>query len=198
MLAREGRRASRKRSCARALLVKPSLHQPPRIPHVYTPSMDTKRKNIRLPNWNYATKACYHVTICTHNRKTFFATVSHTPIDGYRTELTHMGSLCRDAIELAAQEYNLVNVANYVIMPNHVHLLIEIHDDDSNTLLGRFVGFLKSKTTRMIRENGHPGMTIWQRGYYDHIIRDEDDYHRTWEYINNNPARWGEDKYFVR
>ena len=102
-----------------------------------------------------------------------------------------MGALCRDAIEQAAQEYNLVNVANYVIMPNHVHLLIEIHDDDSNTLLGRFVGFLKSKTTRMIRENGHPGMTIWQRGYYDHIIRDSNEMNHIAEYIENNVAEWG-------
>ena len=88
----------------------------------------------------------------------------------------------------------MVVVENYVIMPNHVHLLMAV--DESEVTLGRFIGFMKSYATRLVRM-AYPGMDLWQRNYYDHIIRDDENFFITWQYIDENPAKWATDDYYV-
>ena len=116
-----------------------------------------------------------------------------------------------------------IKLVNYVIMPNHVHLLIELMDEgreEEGTLrtaspttaspttappttalptaispmkatIPRIVRGMKSATSRKI------GFSIWQRSYHDHIIRNEADYRRIWQYIEENPVRWADDCYFT-
>lgn len=88
-----------------------------------------------------------------------------------------------------------VKLDNYVIMPNHIHMLIAI-DDCGRTLfaptISRIVKQFKGVVTKQI------GKSIWQRSFYDHIIRDEQDYVEKWNYIENNPARWLDDDLYVK
>ena len=83
----------------------------------------------------------------------------------------------------------------YIIMPNHIHLLIVINNGDgtlrtASPTIPRVIHGLKVVTTKQI------GYIIWQRGYHDHIVRKEDEYMGIWQYIDENPAKWAEDKYY--
>ena len=83
---------------------------------------------------------------------------------------------------------------NYVIMPNHIHLLLFLYCDNGRAMLvptvSRVIQQLKGAVTKRI---GHP---IWQSRFYDHVIRTERDYRDIYTYIDNNPARWSEDEYY--
>lgn len=95
--------------------------------------------------------------------------------------------------------YPYVSVEKYVIMPNHVHLLLRIREENGGApgssrptqTIPRLIGVLKRLTNRDIGEK------IWQTSYYDHIIRNEADYLRIWDYIDTNPAKWKEDEYYA-
>ena len=78
----------------------------------------------------------------------------------------------------------------YVIMPNHVHMILSLNED-SIIPLSQIVGSFKAGVSREI------GFSVWQRSFYDHIIRSEADYKRICEYIENNPAKWALDKYYT-
>ena len=86
-----------------------------------------------------------------------------------------------------------VFVDKYVIMPNHIHLIIVIKGGRAMhaPTVSNIIGQMKSFVTKRV------GIPIWQKSFYDHIIRDEADYLRIAEYMENNPAKWAEDKYFV-
>ena len=80
-------------------------------------------------------------------------------------------------------------------MPNHIHLLIEINNQTGghgDPPLQSIIGQLKSYTTHKY------GKQLWQRSYYDHIIRNEEDYLNVWEYINSNAQKWTGDKYYIK
>lgn len=91
--------------------------------------------------------------------------------------------------------YPTVQVEKYVVMPNHVHLLLTISEMGPARCpaptIPKIIGALKSISTRKA------GQAIWQRGYYDHIIRGSADYLRIWDYIDTNPAKWEEDEYYA-
>lgn len=92
--------------------------------------------------------------------------------------------------------YPGIVLEHYVIMPNHVHLLLRIGSGAgggpgaARPTVQTVVGGIKSITTRRI------GASIWQTSFYDHIIRDENDFLRIWTYIDTNPAKWAEDRYY--
>ena len=124
----------------------------------------------------------------------------HTPC-GYtppQVQLTPLGETVEKFIRSIPLAYRDVTVEAYVIMPNHVHLLISLDaekDADNGsaqprTSLHTVVRGLKSLVTRAC------GDSIWQTSYYDHIIRNEADELRILEYIQTNPARWAEDEYY--
>ena len=85
-------------------------------------------------------------------------------------------------------------------MPNHIHFICTI-DSPRETArvaptLGRIVGALKSLSANQCREKGLKGK-LWQRSYHEHVIRGEADYREIWEYIDTNPAKWAEDRYYT-
>ena len=112
--------------------------------------------------------------------------------------LTTIGEIAEKGIKGIEEHYNNVFTDNYVIMPNHIHLIISIdeneYDDDGRTMcaptVSRIMKQFKEFVTKQIGEN------IWQKSFYDHIIRDENDYKTKWEYIENNPNRWSEDELY--
>lgn len=103
-------------------------------------------------------------------------------------------------LQIMREIYADVRIDNYVIMPNHVHLLLTLCGRDgaprssppTNTL-SNFVTALKKFTNKAYGEN------IWQRSFHDHIIRDQKDYNARWQYIDENPKKWlmGKDEYYA-
>ena len=99
-----------------------------------------------------------------------------------------------------------VTIDRYVIMPNHVHLLAVIRGEntlweilkspaESRSLVSKLIGYIKMNTSKAIRQQ-YGDITVWQRGYYDHVIRNQEDYVALTEYIQTNPLRWELDKLY--
>lgn len=157
-----------------------------------------ERRNPRLKGYDYRAAGYYFVTFCTKERRQILSRIAPVGPDaliGPLLELTDCGRLTEDAIQSAVFLYSNVDIPNYVIMPNHVHLVVRIAEDGpmgaSGPTLGMVVRGIKTKVTRTI------GWSIWQKNFYDHIIRGEEDYLRIRNYIDTNPARWAEDKYYI-
>ena len=96
-------------------------------------------------------------------------------------------------------EYNPgIKIDKYVIMPNHIHAIVIItgEDRESKRTLNFAVGQFKSAVTKRIREKT-PGIEVWQRSFYDHVIRNQQGYERIWLYIEDNPRKWTEDEYYT-
>ena len=111
--------------------------------------------------------------------------------------LTPLGSIVRECLERLSDDAAGISVDKYVIMPNHIHVIICIDGEkggQSRPPLQRLMQRFKSITTRRAWNMGYT--KLWQRSYYDHAIRNDADYLRTWQYIHDNPARWAEDEYY--
>ncbi|MBR2582985.1 MAG: transposase [Oscillospiraceae bacterium] len=161
-----------------------------------------KRKQIRLADYDYSSPGSYFVTICTKDRRNILSdiAVGADALGGPCLTLTEIGQIVERYI-LSTGNIAGLSVDQYVIMPNHIHLLLQIGETDaaseggtsraSAPTLSDAVGALK----RLV--NREAGRNIWQRGYYEHVIRNEHDYREIWEYIENNPAKWAEDRYYT-
>ena len=161
--------------------------------------MEKSRKDLRLRNWDYSEVGCYFVTYCTHKHNLLFGTILEESNDSgsVKVSLSTAGLTCRATIENIPIRYPFVSLENYVVMPNHVHLLCSINgksEGNGRSLLSRIVGFAKSETTKELRKSGYVG-EVWQRGFYDHIVRNDADFERIFKYIDDNPAKWAEDKF---
>jgi len=160
------------------------------------------RKNIRLANWDYSSHGVYHVTICTHDKACLFGRIE-TPSEAQKRmdcsltpkmSLSELGRICESVIAQTEADYADITLLTHVVMPNHIHLLVSIKAQAA-TKLGSFVRTVKARTTTQARKLC-PNIAVWQRGYHDHIIRGEHDFEATWEYIENNPAKWADDTYY--
>ena len=165
--------------------------------------MSGQRRTTRLSSWDYSASGYYFVTICTKERTSLFGHIECSDqIDGMaKMALSEWGHLCTAAIETSNAECVQVDVDTFVVMPNHVHLLVFIHGGSGDgptyrSALSLFVGRFKAAVTKEIRKKV-PGKAVWQRGYYDHVVRGDSDYQRIWEYIQNNPIRWAQDVYHI-
>ena len=155
------------------------------------------RKPTRLPNFDYSTPGAYFITICTKDRKCILGNiVGGGALDAPQMQTNHIGKMVEKYI-LSGNKTPYVHVDKYVIMPNHIHMILLINNGASrassptNAVIPRFVSALKRFC------NQDTGFTIFQRSYHDHIIRNEQDYLRIWEYIDNNPVRWKEDCFYT-
>ena len=112
-----------------------------------------------------------------------------------RLQLSEIGSVVDKAIAKIPEIYIMVGVDRYIIMPNHVHLIMQINGAHCAPLrytptVSRVIKQCKEYVTKKI------GFSPWQRNYHDHVIRNQEDYNRIAEYIENNPFRWAEDRYY--
>ena len=155
------------------------------------------RKPNRLPHFDYNTPGAYFITICTKDRKNlFWEDVGASIARPQKTVLTRWGAIVDEGIRNIPKHYPAVSVDHYVVMPNHIHLLLQINtDEDGRAMLAptisRVVQQMKGIITKQI------GYSIWQKLFHDHVIRGEKDYLKIWEYIDNNPARWKEDCFYM-
>ena len=157
-----------------------------------------KRKIIRLQDYDYSQDVAYFITVCTRDRRCLFGEIVGDAHPGVpKAKLSELGHTVKTHIENIGVFYKGVTVQKYVVMPNHIHVLLLVsHERDARcasptkSVVAKVINALKSLTTRQF------GKPIWQRSYHDHIIRNEDEYQLIWQYINENPGKWADDKYF--
>ena len=157
-----------------------------------------KRKPNRLKDFDYSKPNAYFITICTKNKDLlFWETVGASIARPERSQLSLYGTVVEEAILNISKIYPMVSVDSYVIMPNHIHLLLQIHSDCNGRAMlaptiSKVVQQMKGYVTKRI------GVSIWQKLFHDHVIRDEEGYLKIWNYIEGNPSKWEEDCFYVK
>ena len=156
------------------------------------------RKSTRLGVHDYSEPGAYFVTICTKDKQKILgdvvgATIGRPP----KIILSRYGQMVDDAILNIPHHYPMITVDKYVVMPNHIHILLQIHTDMNGRAMpaptiSTVVQQMKGYVTKQA------GISFWQKLFYDHIIRDRCDYDAIWRYIDENPAKWNEDEFFVK
>jgi REP element-mobilizing transposase RayT len=112
--------------------------------------------------------------------------------------LTEIGEVVEAAINQIPEHYPFAQVDKYVIMPNHIHLIIILSNTDTHgrTLCAPTISQIMKQMKETVTK--HIGFSIWQKSFHDHIIRNEPDYLRIWEYVDTNPQKWEQDCYYSK
>jgi len=166
------------------------------------------RHSIRLSGYNYAQPNAYFVTMCSNQRECLFGEITDREM-----RLNEYGQIVHDAWLRSEEIRREIELDAFVVMPNHIHGIVIIHDVGADCIrplsrahgraplppaqhqrkphsLGSFIAGFKSATTRRINAiRDTPGLPVWQRNYYEHIIRNEDELHCIRQYIADNPMR---------
>ena len=140
-----------------------------------------QRKKIRAGEYDYSQCGAYFVTICTQNRRPILSNIVG---DDAHIVPKRYGQIAEKYLKNAAE------IEKYVIMPDHIHMLIRLEEQGAekrSPQASRIASIVRSIKTLTTKEIGEP---IFQRSYYDHVIRNQRDYNETWEYIENNPRKW--------
>ena len=154
-----------------------------------------KRKNPRLAGYDYSQNGAYFITICTKDMQCVLGSIVGTDDHiGPQVTLTNIGKVVN---KYAVQ---IPGIVNFVIMPNHVHLII-LKADDVNGPMWSSVPTSVSTNIRTFKTlvTKELGFSIWQSKFHDHIIRNEEDYLHHLQYIEENPRKWliGKDEYYA-
>ena len=158
-----------------------------------------KRKKGRLTGYDYSANGSYYITVCTKDKQHILGhSVGGGVLDAPYVRLSKYGAMVQDALLEMDTFYDDITINHYVVMPNHIHFILSICGEGgpprtpapTNARLPAFLSAWKRLT------NKKAGFSLWQRGYYDHIIRCESDYLRIWQYMDENPVRWTEDEYY--
>lgn len=159
------------------------------------------RKNLRLKNYDYSKNGAYFVTVCTHNRLSNLSRIN--VVEGFHALhevlLSPIGLEEDASINFINEKYNCVD--KYIIMPNHIHLIVKFTGDDRHgslslqDIIHKLKSFTTHKYNTMLDEKG---VHLWQRSYHEHIIRNETAYQKIWQYIDTNPAKWEDDEYYIK
>ena len=131
-----------------------------------------KRKANRLPGYDYSQNGGYFVTICTQDKKNILwgKNTNEGLQQGKPVVLSNIGTLVERAINNISKRHKGIVIDKYVIMPNHIHMILILGDYETSPSLSRIVRQFKERTSKQT------GYQIWQKSFYDRIIRDEDDY----------------------
>ncbi|MBR9916426.1 transposase [bacterium] len=174
------------------------------------------RQSMRLQGYDYSTPGFYFITICTNQKECLFGDV----ING-EMHMNECGVVASDYLKQIDTRYPNTIIHEHIVMPNHIHVIIEIvntipfvgaiHESPlqrnanpelyrnhcRKMLIPKIIGWYKMNTAKqinLIRKT--PGTKIWQRNYYDHIIRNEESLFYIREYIKNNPKNWNKDRFY--
>ncbi|MDR0414233.1 MAG: hypothetical protein LBH84_02300 [Prevotellaceae bacterium] len=190
--------------------------------------MEKFQNKYRIPSarakwWDYGRDGLYFITICTACRKCLLGNIVNSDM-----RLSPIGEIVRCEWDKSFKIRKELLCDTFVIMPNHIHAILRIDreagggDDDGGTggddavaaqgcapqrgvayrspkSISSFVAGFKSATTKLVNERWNtPKIVVWQPRFHDHIIRNDDEYRRIADYINNNPRRWTEDKFHAK
>ncbi|MFH1061568.1 MAG: transposase [Candidatus Omnitrophota bacterium] len=165
------------------------------------------RKKHRLKDYDYTQNGLYYVTICTYDRELLFVgprrDVAYTIY-----EINENGKIVQDEWTKIEQLRNNIVLDEYVIMPNHIHGIIIINDTATSRRgptgkfgkpisgsLSTIIGLFKTAVTKRINQKRNtPGKSVWQKSFYDHVIRNDTSLQNIREYIRNNPLTWDNDE----
>ena len=155
------------------------------------------RKPTRLPSFDYNRVGTYFLTLCTKEKRCILGQVQHagSEADQPTILLSPLGILVKNQILTMMNLYRNISVDHFIVMPNHIHLLISIQTEKAetspaNAVIPMFISTLKRFSDK------HAGDKLWQRSYHDHVVRNEQDYLRIWQYIDSNAAKWEMDCYY--
>ena len=158
------------------------------------------RRSIRLQGFDYSSAGAYFVTIVAWRREMLFGDV----VDG-EMKLNQIGEIVSDKWRWLESQYEYVELGAWIVMPNHFHGILIIHEHgrgDSRIAptqtkrkpLGRLIGAFKTVSTKHINLlRNTEGQVVWQRNYYEHIIRNEREWENIHSYIESNPSMWADD-----
>ena len=166
-----------------------------------------KRKSIRLLRYDYSQAGYYFITICAKDRRNLFGTIdvgtaryplklcfNGFPLCG-RLLSSEVGQIIEAEIKKIDEIYEGVEIIKYVIMPNHVHIIISLNNESGRPqavpTVSRIVNQFKGSISKKF------GYSIWQSRFHDHVIRNESEYQKIWQYIDENPIRWANDCYYT-
>ena len=151
-----------------------------------------QRRQLRLPHYDYALAGAYFITVCTHNCACIPGQI--------RNDVMHMnmfGHIVESCWNLLPDFYPRVSLDEFIVMPNHIHGVL-ILNSTKNPLahtISHIVRAFKSMSARRLNESrGAMGVPVWQRSYYEHIVRSDDALTQIREYIVCNPAAWTRDR----
>ena len=153
------------------------------------------RKSPRLTYFYYASARIYFVTINCQENQYFFGEI-FSDQDTKQIVLTKIGEIAVEKINELSSHHAGVEVLDFVVMPNHIHMLISLQKQEKTSTLSAIIGSYKSGVSRLARQ-AFPGLELWQGSFFDHVIRDENDLLVHYEYIRMNVERWQKDKYFI-
>ncbi|NMC56930.1 MAG: transposase [Eubacteriaceae bacterium] len=167
--------------------------------------MSFYRKSNRLDSYDYSKNGAYFITICTKDKQPILWTKINNTDKNVEANndrqqdniaLSEIGNICEDGINKISNHYLNTIVDAYVIMPNHIHLIILLQRDEEkeihkNPAISQIIQQLKGYITRQA------GCEIWQKSFYDRIIRGEKEYKEIAEYIENNPLKWQLDRFYI-
>ena len=157
-----------------------------------------KRKSIRLTDYDYSASGVYFITACSRDREPLFWNKT-SPVDAGAADsrpknavpipykLTAHGEIVEQAINNIPEHYSGVSIDKYVIMPDHVHLLMRM-ENDGRLIAAPTVNTVVGQMKRWASKQA--GISLWQKSYYEHVIRNAVDYEEIYTYIEGNPARW--------
>ena len=164
-----------------------------------------RRKPMRMPYFDYGSNGAYFITICTKDKRHLLWERAPSVVGEGRAPPESQFTLCGKIVEqqlLSIQErYPCTRVDKYVIMPNHIHMILILNHitggaSPSPTVSDVMCSF-KSFSARLAKKELQI-KNLWQRSFYDHIIRDETDYTQIWNYIEQNPMYWEKDRFYCK
>jgi putative transposase len=167
----------------------------------YNPALD-HRHSIRLQNFDYSQPGAYFVTIVSYQRRCVFGSVENDCLT------LSLAGQCIDAIISDLPEHFPVEINHQVVMPNHIHFLLSIKSDGLENpqflnkpvkgspaqSISAIVQNLKANSSRHIHRIWNIDEPVWHRNYYEHVVRDQNDFDRIYTYIENNPLTWQKDE----
>ena len=166
-----------------------------------------KRKKIRLQNYDYSEPGAYFITICTKNKEKLlwndeldvrnfdWEPVGEHSVPPKNLPLSKIGIVVEDNLIKWNNTYENVHLSSYVIMPNHLHIMVVILPNKSGCTecpptIGAMVKYFKGSITKQLGKN------VWQQSFYDHIIHNKHDYEEISKYIYENPLKWQFDELY--
>ncbi len=161
------------------------------------------RKENRYQNYDYSTASIYFITFCTYLKRSILSQIMDCDrIENPKIKLSELGVECEKVIKRYNDEFKIY-IPHYVIMPNHIHLIVDltyINNCQINYNISNIVKAIKSISRRSVSEeflNKH-GADIWQKSFFDRIVRNEKEYIELAKYIDENPLKWILDEYYAR
>ena len=149
-----------------------------------------KRKQIRIKDYDYSAPGAYFVTICTKNRaQILWETVGADIIRPQDVSLSVVGKIVEQGVLQISNHYDHIAVDKFCLMPKHGHLILVVQNNEDGRMISAptvstVVGSMKRWVSKQI------GRSIWQKSFYEHGIRNQQDYDEIWEYIETNPMKY--------